>query len=80
MEQHSFVDLNTAFFEDGVVVEVAPKTVVADPLHIVCLTSPARQATMVCPRILVMAGELSLDDAFTRMDQDIADAVAQAGQ
>ena len=57
--QTPFVDLNTAFFEDGVVVEVAPKTVVADPLHIVCLTSPARQATMVCPRILVMAGELS---------------------
>ncbi|HRO11122.1 ABC transporter substrate-binding protein [Amaricoccus sp.] len=28
----------------------------------------------------VMAGELSLDDAFTRMDQDIADAVAQAAQ
>jgi Fe-S cluster assembly protein SufD len=57
--QTPFVDLNTAFFEDGVIVDVAPKTVLADPLHIVCLTSPGTQPAMVCPRILVVAGELS---------------------
>ena len=27
-----------------------------------------------------MAGEMSLDDAFARMDSDIAEQVAQAGQ
>jgi len=57
--QTPFVDLNTAFFEDGVVVEVAPKAVIADPLHILCLTSPARQPMMVSPRIVIVAGELS---------------------
>jgi Fe-S cluster assembly protein SufD len=57
--QTPFVDLNTAFFEDGVVVEVAPKAVIADPLHIVCLTSPGRQPIMVSPRIVIVAGELS---------------------
>ena len=54
-----FVDLNTAFFEDGVIVEVAPKAVIAEPLHILCLTSPGRQPAMVSPRILIVAGELS---------------------
>ena len=57
--QTPFVDLNTAFFEDGVVVEVAPKAVIADPLHILCLTSPGRQPMMVSPRIVIVAGELS---------------------
>jgi Fe-S cluster assembly protein SufD len=42
-----------------VVVEVAPKAVIADPLHIVCLTSPGRQPVMVSPRIVIVAGELS---------------------
>ena len=40
----------------------------------------AYYAALVTRTSQVMAGELSLDDAFTRMDQDIADAVAQAGQ
>ena len=57
--QTPFVDLNSAFFEDGVIVEVAPKAVVAEPLHIVCLTSPGKQPVMVTPRILIVAGELS---------------------
>ena len=54
-----FVDLNTAFFEDGVLVEVAPGAVIDDPLHIVCLTVPGAQPAMICPRILVVAGERS---------------------
>jgi Fe-S cluster assembly protein SufD len=57
--QTPFVDLNTAFFEDGVVVEVAPKAVIAEPLHIVCLTSPGREPMLVSPRIVIVAGELS---------------------
>jgi Fe-S cluster assembly protein SufD len=54
-----FVDLNTAFFEDGVMVEVAAGAVIDDPLHIVCLTVPGAQPAMICPRILVVAGERS---------------------
>ncbi len=40
----------------------------------------AYYAALVTRTSQVMAGELSLDDAFTRMDQDIADQVTQAGQ
>ena len=40
----------------------------------------AYYAALVTRTSQVMAGELSLDDAFARMDQDIADAVAQAKQ
>ena len=51
------VDLNTAFVEDGVVIDIAPKTVVADPIHVVCLSTPASGATMVTPRVQIRAGE-----------------------
>ena len=40
----------------------------------------AYYAALVTRTSQVMAGELPLDEAFTRMDQDIADAVAQAKQ
>ena len=54
-----FVDLNTAFFEDGVYIEVAPKAVITEPLHVVSLSVPGSHAAMVCPRIVIVAGELS---------------------
>ena len=40
----------------------------------------AYYAALVSRTSQVMAGELSLDEAFDRMDQDIADQVTQAGQ
>jgi alpha-1,4-digalacturonate transport system substrate-binding protein len=40
----------------------------------------AYYAALVTRTSQVMAGELPLDEAFARMDQDIADQVAQAGQ
>ena len=52
-----FVDLNTAFFEDGVAIEIAAKTVVAEPIHVVCLSSAGSQAAMICPRIVIQAAE-----------------------
>src|SRR5262245_29685890 len=38
-----FVDLNTAFFEDGVIVDVDPKIVVDEPLHIIFLTTASQK-------------------------------------
>ncbi len=54
-----FVDLNTAFVEDGVVIEVAARAVIDEPLHIVCLAVPGGEPAMICPRIVVLAGERS---------------------
>jgi Fe-S cluster assembly protein SufD len=51
-----FVNLNTAFVEDGVVIDIAPKAVVEDPIHVVCLNSSASGPTMVTPRVQIRAG------------------------
>jgi Fe-S cluster assembly protein SufD len=52
-----FVDLNTAFVEDGVAIDIAPNAVVTDPIHVVCLGAPASGPIMVTPRIQIRAGE-----------------------
>lgn len=54
---HPFVLLNTAFFEDGLFIHVAPKTVLADPIHIRCVSAPGDAPTMVSPRVFVVVGE-----------------------
>ena len=56
--------------------EVAPAAALLPPWK----WANAYYAALVTRTSQVMAGELPLDDAFTRMDQDIADAVAQAKQ
>jgi Fe-S cluster assembly protein SufD len=54
-----FVNLNTAFVDDGVVIDIAPKTVVQEPIHIVCLCSAVSTPTMVTPRVQIRAGAQS---------------------
>lgn len=54
---HPFVLLNTAFFQDGLFIHIAPKTVVTDPIHLVCVAEPGDAPTMVAPRIFVVVGE-----------------------
>lgn len=54
---HPFVLLNTAFFEDGVFIHIAPKTVLAGPIQIVCIAEPGDVPVIVSPRIFVVVGE-----------------------
>jgi Fe-S cluster assembly protein SufD len=54
---HPFVLLNTAFFEDGIFIHIAPKTVLTEPIQIVCVAEPGAQPTMVSPRVFVVVGE-----------------------
>ncbi|MBM3751539.1 MAG: Fe-S cluster assembly protein SufD [Acidimicrobiia bacterium] len=54
---HPFVLLNTAFFEDGFFIHIAPKTVVTDPIHLVCVAEPGDAPVMIAPRIFVVVGE-----------------------
>jgi Fe-S cluster assembly protein SufD len=52
------VDLNTAFFEDLVILEIAPKTVVKEPLHVLFVTQPGGKAPgLVSPRLVIRVGE-----------------------
>jgi Fe-S cluster assembly protein SufD len=52
-----FVDLNTAFFEDAVVIEIAPRAVVRAPVHIILFSDAGARPTIAAARIVVLAGE-----------------------
>lgn len=51
-----FVDLNAAFVEDGIHIDVAAKTVVPQPVHVLFLTTAA-SPVLVSPRLVITAGE-----------------------
>jgi len=53
---HAFVALNTALFEDGALIEIAPNTVVKKPLALLFVTVPGSEPTMTHPRNLIVAG------------------------
>jgi Fe-S cluster assembly protein SufD len=52
-----FADLNAAFFDGGVCVGVAARTVVTEPIHIACVVTTGSVPVFVAPRIVVRAGE-----------------------
>jgi Fe-S cluster assembly protein SufD len=52
-----FVDLNGAFFETLVTLQVAPKTVVAEPLHVLSVVVPGIQPSLIAPRLTIDVGE-----------------------
>jgi Fe-S cluster assembly protein SufD len=53
-----FAALNTAFFADGVLMEVLPGAVVKEPVHVVFLSSGTSEhvTPLIAPRVLVVAG------------------------
>jgi Fe-S cluster assembly protein SufD len=53
----AFADLHRAFFEDAVVITIAPGTVVDAPLHVVALAAADSAPLMMFPRIVVKLGE-----------------------
>jgi Fe-S cluster assembly protein SufD len=54
-----FTDLNTAFFEDVVVIEIAPKAVVEEPIQVLFVTVADADPVLVSPRLVIHAGEAS---------------------
>jgi Fe-S cluster assembly protein SufD len=52
---NAFAAVNAAFLEDGAFVRIPPRTVVADPIHLVFLSEPAFGPTVSHPRNLVIA-------------------------
>ena len=55
--KHPFVSLNTAFFDDGVLIRIAPHAVVHEPVHVLFVSTGAAQPAMVSPRLLVVVEE-----------------------
>jgi len=58
-QDHAFVALNTALFEDGALVEVRPNTVVEKPVALVFVTLSDSEPHMTHPRNLVLVGASS---------------------
>ncbi len=55
IEQHPFAALNTALFEDGIVLDVAEGVVVEDPVFVLSLAVPEERPTALFPRLFVHA-------------------------
>jgi Fe-S cluster assembly protein SufD len=58
-EQQAFTALNTAFLRDGVVIFIAPHTVVETPVEVLFVSVAEGKPTVSHPRFLVVAGESS---------------------
>jgi Fe-S cluster assembly protein SufD len=56
-----FAGLNTAFFTDGLVVEILPGALVREPVHLVFVSGGTTEAVkpLLAPRVLVLAGRNS---------------------
>jgi Fe-S cluster assembly protein SufD len=54
---HAFVALNTAFFEDGVFIEVPKGAVLQKPLHILQISHGGGRPTLAHPRSLILVGD-----------------------
>ncbi|MGH9431488.1 MAG: Fe-S cluster assembly protein SufD [Terriglobia bacterium] len=54
--QQAFIALNTAFFEDGVYIEIPGGTVLEKPIHVVHWTDAGVEPLMVSARTLIVAG------------------------
>jgi Fe-S cluster assembly protein SufD len=55
-ENQRFAALNTAFLNDGVLVEIADGVVLDRPIHVVHMTTAADAPVMTHPRVVVIAG------------------------
>ena len=68
-EPNALSDLNTAFAEDGVVIELAEKAAFDTPVQVVHLWAHAEQPVMSHPRIIIRAGRHS---QLTLIEQYVA--------
>jgi Fe-S cluster assembly protein SufD len=55
-EDHAFVALNTAFMQDGAVIEVSKDVVLDRPIHLVYISTGDGQPTVTHPRNLILVG------------------------
>jgi Fe-S cluster assembly protein SufD len=51
-----FTDLNTAFFNGGVVIEIAPGAIVENPIHLVFRSEEEKALAFTSPRVFYVAG------------------------
>ncbi len=79
-DRQRFVALNTAFLNDGVLIEIAAGVVLDRPIHIVHITTAAEVPVMTHPRVVVVAGDNSeaiIVESFVGEGAYFNNAVAQ---
>lgn len=54
-----FASLNTAFLEDGAVVDLAPDTILEQPLRLLMVSAPEREPVVHHPRLVIRMGRHS---------------------
>ena len=69
-ENHAFTALNTAFLQDGAVIEVDGGVVFEPPIHLIFVSSSAGAPALSQPRVLLVAG----DDSEVRVVESHAGA------
>jgi Fe-S cluster assembly protein SufD len=71
LKTQRFAALNTAFWSDGMYVEVADAVVLERPIHVVHVTVPGAAPTMTHPRLVVVAdrsAEVTLIESYIALD------------
>jgi Fe-S cluster assembly protein SufD len=59
IENESFTALNTAFMEDGPFVQIPNGVVIAEPIHLLSITTGTNEPAVVHPRALILVGQNS---------------------
>lgn len=58
-QEQAFVALNTAFFDDGVLIHIPDGAVVDEPILVVFVSLPEGEPSVAHPRVLIVAGQRS---------------------
>jgi Fe-S cluster assembly protein SufD len=75
---HPFVALNTAFMEDGALVEVPRDVVLARPILLLFLATTNGQPAVVHPRNLILVGrgsQASFIEGYAGLDQQVGEGI-----
>jgi Fe-S cluster assembly protein SufD len=73
-EDRAFSALNTAAFEDGTVVSIAPRAVAESPIHVLHVAVAAGLSPAIHPRTLVVAGtgsQATVIETYVSLDGDL---------
>ena len=79
-EHSAFTSLNTAFLEDGVVLEIRAGAAIADPIELVFEAPAASSPEIAYPRVLILAGEgsqASIVERYTGAGRSFTNAVTE---
>ena len=81
-DDHAFVALNTALWEDGALIHIPAGTVVAEPIHLLFIAATGGTPVVAHPRILILAdgtSEVTGIETYAGVDDGLVCANAVTG-